>query len=53
MRQLRQARRKNSYACLEKLRTPFQEAEKMGSEIVVKIEGERQVFGHNALWQKS
>jgi len=44
---------KIGYTCPEKIRTPFQEAEKMGSEIVVKIEGERQVFGHNALWQKS
>jgi len=44
---------KAGYTCLEKSRTTFQEAEKVGSEIVVKIEGERQVFGHNALWQKS
>jgi len=44
---------KTGYSCPEKLRTTFQEAEKVGSEIVVKIEGERQVFGHNALLQKS
>jgi len=44
---------KAGYTCLEKLHTTFQEAEEMSSEILVKTEGERQVFGHNELWQKS
>ena len=44
---------KTGYSCPEKLRTTFQEAEMAGSEILAKIEGERQVFGDNALCQKS
>jgi len=44
---------KTDYTCPEKPRTTFQEAEMVGSKILVKIEGERQVFGNNELWQKS